>query len=147
MDLIIKIKPDNKYMWEHHPTYTIAQKNEDTGLDIPMANNYIIPGNSISFTVDLGYKAKQNFGYMLIPRSSLGKTPIRLSNSVGIIDKNYRGKVIAKIDNLSEKSYELQIGKCYFQIVAFNGILPQMSVINSVSKTNRNTGAFGSTTE
>jgi dUTP pyrophosphatase len=39
-------------------------------------------------------------GYNLYPRSSTGtKTPLRLSNSVGIIDSGYRGNIIAAFDN------------------------------------------------
>ena len=147
MNLNIKVLADNKSHWTNHPTYENAKKNEDSGLDIPMPSSIVIPGNSIGFTVDLGYKAEQNFGYMLIPRSSLGKTPIRLSNSIGIIDKNYRGKVKVKVDNLEEdRSFELLEGNCYFQIIAFDGILPKMTLTNKVSVTKRNNGGFGSTT-
>jgi dUTP pyrophosphatase len=39
-------------------------------------------------------------GYHLYPRSSTGtKTPLRLANSVGIIDSGYRGNIIAVFDN------------------------------------------------
>ena len=39
-------------------------------------------------------------GYYLYPRSSTGsKTPLRLANSVGIIDSGYRGHIIAFFDN------------------------------------------------
>ena len=58
-----------------------------------------VPAKSKAFTVDLGFKAEQNFGYMLVPRSSISKTPLRLANSIGIIDKSYRGKVMVKVDN------------------------------------------------
>ena len=147
MNLTIYVKPTNVSVWKNHPTYENAKLNEDSGLDIPMSNSITVPENAHSFSIDLGYKAEQNYGYMLIPRSSLAKTPLRLANSVGIIDKNYRGKVIAKVDNISDKSFDLIEGKCYFQIIAFNGILPTMVIVDYISKTNRNTGGFGSTTD
>ena len=146
MNLSIKINPDNKNIWLNHPTYENAKKNEDSGLDIPMSFSVVVPGNAKGFTVDLGFKAEQNVGYMLVPRSSLAKTPIRLANSIGIIDKSYRGKVKAKLDNVEDYPFELLEGSCYFQIIAFTGILPKMSVVDKVSKTNRNEGGFGSTT-
>jgi len=145
--LSIKIKPDNKFVWSNHPTYRNAIKNEDSGLDIPMSCSIIVPSNSKSFSIDLGYKSEHSLGYMLIPRSSLSKTPLRLANSIGIIDKSYRGKVIAKVDNISDESFELIEGRCYFQIVAFNGILPEMKIVKTISKTNRDSGGFGSTTD
>lgn len=37
-------------------------------------------------------------GYMLFPRSSLSKTPLRLANSVGVIDSGYRGNIIGMFD-------------------------------------------------
>ena len=39
-------------------------------------------------------------GYYLYPRSSIVKTPFRLSNSVGIIDSGYRGEIMAVVDNI-----------------------------------------------
>ena len=146
MNLSIKIKGDNERVWINHPTYENAKKNEDSGLDIPMSFPVIVPGDSKSFTVDLGFKAEQNVAWMLVPRSSLGKTSIRLANSIGIIDKNYRGKVKAKVDNVSDIPFELVEGQCYFQIISFTGILPIMTIVNKISKTNRNEGGFGSTT-
>jgi len=147
MNLSIKINPDTRSVWSNHPTYKNAKKNEDSGLDIPMSFTVTVPGDVDGFTIDLGYKAEQNVGYMLVPRSSLAKTPLRLANSIGIIDKSYRGKVKAKVDNISVNSFELKEGSCYFQIIAFTGILPKMTIVDNISKTLRNDGGFGSTTD
>ena len=38
---------------------------------------------------------KINCSYYLYPRSSISKTPLRMSNSTGIIDAGYRGEIIA----------------------------------------------------
>ena len=49
-----------------------------------------------------------NVSYYLLPRSSMGaKTPLRLSNSVGLKDAGYRGNVIAIVDNNSDESFHL----------------------------------------
>jgi len=145
--LELRIDAVNESVWVKHPTYDNAEKNEDVGLDIPMSSTVIVPGFSTAYTVNLGFKAEQNVGYMLIPRSSLAKTPLRLANSIGIIDKGYRGDVMAKVDNNSDRDVELEVGKCYFQIVAFNGVLPKWVLCNDVNETSRGSGAFGSTTE
>lgn len=146
MDLHLNILPDNMFVWEKHITYDNAVINSDCGLDIPMSKSIIVPKNSKAFTVDLGFKADQNYGYMLIPRSSIAKTPLRLANSVGIIDKKYRGKVMAKVDNNSDSDYELCFNTCYFQIIAFNGKLPTFSITTYINNTTRGEGGFGSTT-
>ena len=147
--LNLKIVPDYSKNWESHPTYAKAKKNEDTGLDIPMPRSIVVPAKSKAYTVDLGFKAEQNQGYMLVPRSSISKTPLRLANSIGIIDKGYRGKVMVKVDNISKTDFTLEFGSCYFQIVSFSGILPDYEIIymdNFESNTFRGSGGFGSTT-
>jgi dUTP pyrophosphatase len=145
--LFITIDPDNVTNWKNHPTYINAKKNEDVGLDIPMQSTIIVPSNTFSFKVNLQFKAKPNHGYMLVPRSSLGsKTTLRMSNSIGIIDKKYRGYVTAVVDNIGDDNVILQEGACYFQIVAFDGKLPVYQIDNIDVNTSRGEGGFGSTT-
>ena len=144
--LELKINVDNIFVWDKHPTYSNALINEDVGLDIPMSDTIIVPKKTKAFTVDLGFKCESNHGWMLIPRSSISKTPLRLANSVGIIDKSYRGKVMVKVDNILKSDFTLEEGKCYFQIVAFDGNLPSFKIVNNISSTKRGSGGFGSTT-
>ena len=144
--LELKIIADNKEKWDNHPTYSKAKQNEDTGLDIPMPCSVTVPAKSKAFTVDLGFKAEQNFGYMLVPRSSISNTPLRLANSIGIIDKSYRGKVMVKVDNNSNSDFIMNEGSCYFQIVAFSGILPNYFLVDHINTTKRGDCGFGSTT-
>jgi dUTP pyrophosphatase len=132
--------------WLCHPTYSKAVEREDCGLDIPMPCSVTVPPRRKAFSVGLGIKTEPDHAYMMVPRSSITKTPIRLANSVGIIDKSYRGELIAKVDNLSKEPFILEMGKCYFQIVAFDGNLPTWDLIDNVNETLRGEGGFGSTT-
>ena len=145
--LHLDILPDDETLWIKHPTYSNAATNDDVGLDIPMSTTSIVPANARSFTIDLGFKCNANHGWMLVPRSSISKTTLRLANSVGIIDKNYTGKVIAKVDNLSDKDVTICRGKCFFQIVAFDGVLPSFTIVKLIKSTQRGNGGFGSTTQ
>lgn len=145
MKIAVEVLGDTN-LWENHPTYKKAQKNEDVGLDIPMLNNVMIPATATSFKIPLGIKTEPTHGYMLIPRSSIVKTTLRLSNSVGIIDKSYRGEVMAVVDNIGTEDVHLNLGSCYFQIVAFDGNLPTYTIKNKLSSTTRGSGGFGSTT-
>tara|TARA_B100001093_G_scaffold509668_1_gene574151 strand:+ start:15446 stop:15892 length:447 start_codon:yes stop_codon:yes gene_type:complete len=146
MTLHLNIIPENKSIWENHPTYDNAKLNEDVGLDIPMSYSINVPAKSKAYKVNLGFKANQNHGYMLVPRSSISKTPLRLANSIGIIDKNYTGNVLVKLDNISDKDFTLEFNQCYFQIVAFDGNLPTYSIVEELHTTRRGSGGFGSTT-
>ena len=146
MHIIIQtlISPDN--YWLKHPTYRKAKQNQDCGLDIPMPCSVIVPAKSKAYPVGLGISTQPNHAYMLVPRSSISKTPLRLANSIGIIDKSYRGELIVKVDNNSKDSFTLEAGKCYFQIVAFDGNLPSWE-LGTVDITIRGSGGFGSTTD
>ena len=89
-------------------------------------------------------------GYYLYPRSSTGtKTPLRLANSVGIIDAGYRGEIIAALDNTRDDSYVVEKGTRLVQICPPNMTFPiRVCVLSSreqLNATERGAGGFGST--
>lgn len=90
---------------------------------------------------------------LLVPRSSLSGTPLRLANSIGLLDMGYRGEVIAKVDCLDQYLDHciIEQGKRLFQIVQHNW-LPWKNIILVEHLTdlpaapdNRGAGGFGST--
>lgn len=90
---------------------------------------------------------------LLVPRSSLSGTPLRLANSIGLIDMGYRGDVIAKVDCVDDDvdHYIIEQGKRLFQIVQHNW-LPWRNIIVvdnladlPAAPDNRGSGGFGST--
>lgn len=50
-----------------------------------------------AFTHDEPCEACRPVSYYMYPRSSISKTPLRLSNSVGVIDSGYRGSLITAL--------------------------------------------------
>jgi dUTP pyrophosphatase len=86
-------------------------------------------------------------GYYLHPRSSTGsKTPLRLANSVGIIDSGYRGDIMAVFDCVKETYTVEKYGKLV-QICA-PGLVPiYVEIVDDLGEaTLRGSGGFGSTT-
>lgn len=90
-------------------------------------------------------------------RSSVGlKTPIRLSNGVGLIDSDYKGELCLLLDNLSKNSIHIKSGTRIAQLVPFSTlkwgfelIVPhteERKHINPIQN-NKRSGGFGSTTE
>lgn len=73
------------------------------------------------------------------------KSPLRLSNSVGIIDSGYRGNIIGIVDNLSDEDYVIEVNTRLFQLCS--PVLAPISfeVVNSLSETSRGNGGLGST--
>jgi dUTP pyrophosphatase len=102
------------------------------------------------------YKKSSASGYYLYPRSSIVKTPFRLSNSVGIIDSGYRGEIMAVVDNLDAASNDTKT--CINKYMApmsrmFQLCSPTLEpfivqIVDSEDKlglTERGSGGFGST--
>ena len=75
----------------------------------------------------------------------VSKTPLRMSNSVGIIDAGYRGDIIACVDNIKDASYEIKQGDRLFQICAGDLRPFNYELVNDLSNTRRGAGGFGST--
>ena len=85
-------------------------------------------------------------GYYLYPRSSISKTPLRMSNSVGIIDWGYRGDIMAAIDNLSDEDYHIEKKTRLFQICSPTlQRIKEIEIVNDLDNTDRGDGGFGST--
>jgi len=80
-----------------------------------------------------------------MPRSSISKTPLRLSNSIGLIDPGYRGEIIAVVDNIKSKPSTVKPKQRRFQLDAMNGSPIHFSLVDQLSDTSRGTGGFGST--
>ncbi len=108
----------------------------------------LMKGYDTGIKVSLGLEVEVPEGYALfiVPRSSIGvKTPLRQSNSVGIIDSDYRGEIAVILDNLSGKSWIVGAG----ERVAQGFVLPVPTVkfeeVEELSETKRGHGGFGST--
>ncbi|MBL6964583.1 MAG: dUTP diphosphatase, partial [Bacteroidetes bacterium] len=87
----------------------------------------------------------ENNPYLLMPRSSIAKTPLRLSNSIGLIDGGYRGEIMAAVDNIKNEDYTVEPGQRLFQLVAMDGSPIHFELVDELSHTTRGSGGFGST--
>lgn len=92
-----------------------------------------------------------NTGFFMFPRSSLSGTPLRLANSVGVIDSGYRGNLMGKFDCLAGENGDYFVNRYdkLLQIVAPGMVPIYVTIVNSVNdlgdNTERGTGGFGST--
>ena len=94
---------------DDHNQKLFNDKYADSGFDLGLPHDFLVD-KPIGFKVPLAvhcsmYKEDGTpQGFSLLPRSSIVKTPLRLSNSVGVIDRGYRGQVTAVVDNLKYNS-------------------------------------------
>ena len=83
-------------------------------------------------------------GMKLYPRSSIIKTPLRLANSIGVIDPGYRGSIIGVFDCYTD--YEVVGGSRIVQLCASSLLPIYVSPIsyNELLVSNRGENGFGS---
>lgn len=125
----------------------------DCGMDLYIrttedSDHIIVPANARSFKIYTGVQCALSngaHGYYLYPRSSIVKTPLRLANSLGIIDPEYRGEIIAVVDNLSNEDVVLTRDRSLFQICMPTLYPFETSLVETLDSTTRGEGGFGST--
>lgn len=105
-----------------------------------------IPSQSLELSNDLCR------AYDLCVRSSIYKTPWRLSNNIGIIDSAYRGELHAGMDynrnyGKNGTSHNLEEMGRYWQIVMPDRKPFKVYMVERLNKTERGEGGLGSTGE
>ena len=143
MDLKIKpFSPKVKQMYENHGHF----HNGDAGLDVYIIEEQTIePKETTLIHLQVACEPVNGRPYLLMPRSSIAKTPLRMCNSIGLIDGGYRGEIMAVVDNIKEQSYTIKPGQRLFQIVGMDGSPIHFTLVNELSETTRGESGFGST--
>tara|TARA_R110001599_G_scaffold332819_1_gene548466 strand:+ start:855 stop:1385 length:531 start_codon:yes stop_codon:yes gene_type:complete len=130
----------------------------DSGFDLYQPDKCrLLNMNPMMYSCDMKIKAAmyegvQPVGYYMYPRSSISKTPLRLANSVGIIDSGYRGNLGAKFDVNTQQSgweseeYHRLLQICSGTLKPFRVIIvDSVEQLNKYGDTERGEGGFGST--
>ncbi|GMI38905.1 hypothetical protein TrCOL_g3918 [Triparma columacea] len=134
-------------------TAKVASTGGNSGLDVYTPTDVLIEKGARGFIIDLMVKASMLTsdgafaGYWLVPRSSISKTPIRMSNSVGIIDSGYRGNLKVAVDNVGEVDWVCKGGERMFQICKGDLGTFEWEIVEEIQggDTDRGEGGFGST--
>jgi len=148
------------YMSERLQEWCELRRETDSGIDV------LSPEMKLDFS-EKRYGVRMGLGihcaaldaegnpapYLLLARSSMSLTPLRMSNQIGLADAGYRGELIARVDCVDPNVllYEVEAGRRLFQIVQHNW-LPwgRVHVVNSLADLpaapdDRGSGGFGST--
>ena len=166
---LIAIEKQQNAIVKYFDRYFVSQMGsfDDYDLESGISENVCLDAgfdlfvpNSITFNIgetkriDMGVKCSMMYNgipcsYYMYPRSSTGaKTPLRLANSVGIIDSGYRGNLMAVFDNIKNVSYNVRAGDRLVQICSGNLLYPIFPIlVDSVEElgvTERGDGGFGS---
>jgi dUTPase len=139
--------------------------SENAGIDLYCVKEQAVPAGTKATLLDLGVKARMTkhstfyyYGYeklrdepchfWLAPRSSIWKNGVRQANSMGVIDRSYRGVLMGAVLSNGNEDVSISEGIRLFQILA-----PDMGHISRVvlrplselDETARGEGGFGST--
>ena len=141
----LRVKPTSevvRLMYENHGHF----HEGDAGLDLFIIEKQVIkPGETSRIKLGISCENMDQKPYLLMPRSSISKTPLRLCNAIGLIDAGYRGEIMAAVDNIKQKSYEVEKGQRLFQLVSMDGGPIYFELVDTLSTSKRGEGGFGST--
>lgn len=116
------------------------------GLDLYCPFHIKVPADSQK-KIPLGIAVEIPKGHMglLVPRSSMSKTPLRCANSVGIIDADYRGELSIAYENISCSDYTIFRGDRIAQLIIIPIAIVDVEEAQTLSETERGDGGYGST--
>lgn len=125
------------------PTYA---HDTDAAADLYAMETVVVEGNTLGNKIRTGVKIQLPEGWlaMILPRSSMGmKTPLRLSNSVGLIDSGYRGELGVLYDNISDTPYTINAGDRIAQLLVMPSYRFQAKVVDILADSDRGESGFG----
>jgi dUTP pyrophosphatase len=141
----LKIKPLNETAREVYANHGHFHEG-DAGLDLYVLESITFePGETKAIKLGIACEPLDGRAYFLMPRSSISKTPLRMANSIGLIDGGYRGEVMAVCDHIKSATYTVEKGQRLFQLVACDCSPISYELSDELSETTRGSGGFGST--
>ena len=122
------------------PTYA---KGGDGGMDLVITTIKGETKYDITYGFGISMEIPEGFMGLVFPRSSIRKTDLVLSNSVGVIDSGYRGEIQATFKRIGLNKYE--IGDRGAQIIIIPHPPIEFKEVDELTNTERGEGGFGST--
>jgi dUTP pyrophosphatase len=134
-------------------------KDGDAGMDLVATSIISDTPEQITYGIGIALEIPEGFVGLVFPRSSIRKTGLQLSNSVGVVDSGYRGEIQATFNKVfgSERMYdEMKVKEIqpneYYKVgdrIAQIMIIPYPPIefveADELSNTERGEGGFGST--
>ena len=139
------IKPLNETALKYYSNHGHYHAG-DAGLDLFVLEDQTFQAGETA-KLRLGIQCEPDHGqaYFLMARSSISKTPLRMSNALGLIDGGYRGELMAACDNIKDEAYTARAGERLFQLVAMDGSPIEYELRTELTESTRGGGGFGST--
>lgn len=121
-------------------------KSGDAALDLyAVSKTFDKVNKKLIFGTGLALEIPEGYVGLIFPRSSIMKTSLSLSNSVGVIDSSFRGeiKLVFTPGTRPVKNYKINERIGQLIILPYPNI--ELMEVSELSKTDRGEGSFGST--
>ena len=120
---------------------------DSAGLDLYAVEDAGIPsGSSVAVRTGISVAIPQGcYGALHIRSGHARKWRLGLVNSVGIIDADYRGEIVAVVENKGRKPYLIRKGERFAQLIIEEYVHTDVVEVDELDETVRDTGGFGST--
>ena len=107
----------------------------------------LVPGQRAGIPTGIAVEPEESgYGIFLFARSGLAcKQGLTLSNSVGVVDADYRGELVVWLTNLGNAPYTVTPGERIAQLVVLPVEYCEFIESETLSDTVRGAGGFGST--
>jgi dUTP pyrophosphatase len=142
-------------------TSILNRNNDNAGVDIYCVKDQDVPFTGSATLLDLGVRAKmfkrvneipEPCHFWTAPRSSIWKNGVTQANSLGVIDRSYRGTLFGAVLPIpkgdTSTPIEIKAGTRLFQILAPDmGHIKHITLrrLSELDTTSRGEGGFGST--
>lgn len=128
-----------------HPKAEIPKqmREGDAGLDLTCTNLVFSGGDQITYHTGIAVEIPEGYCGLLLPRSSVVKTSLALSNSVGLIDSNYRGELKLVFERSRDGAIYLP-GDRIGQLLIIKTPALNIQEVSELSDSNRGKNGFGS---
>lgn len=123
------------------------QTSGAAGFDFHSTENVIVmPGETKLVGTGLAFSVPEGKELQVRPRSGLSaKTGIRVANSPGTVDQDYRGEVKIILHNTGDLPFTIKEGDRIAQGVVCPVFRESFVVVDDLDETERGSGAFGHT--
>ena len=121
----------------------VKQHLEDACYDLT-ACEVIVAGSLMKCKFGIAVEFPPGYVALIFPRSSVYKTSCRLSNSVGVVDANYRGELQAVFDLQDSEYVPYKTGERCCQLMLIKLPEVELKEVSELSSSERGDKGFGS---
>jgi dUTP pyrophosphatase len=120
------------------------ERVSDSGYDLTLLYESQRMGNVVLYGTGIVVEPPSGWYLDLVPRSSIIKRGYIVANSIGVIDRSYRGEILVPLIKVDPKAPDLELPARVAQLIP-RPIVHFEIVEESVAASHRGEGGFGST--